>query len=102
MLALTNHVNVVSRPAPRKHPKEIVTRPSGLVKNWQSKGISQGGRNGRASTPRDVTVPSGDVLGGLADEDAGSERPSPKMPRGRDVTRKNEASHRVCICSILG
>lgn len=87
---LNNHVSV--RKPHNKHLKETVTKPSGLRKNWQSKGISRGGGKGGASTLRDSSISSDDVLGGLADEDADSERPSAEVSKGRDVTRKNEVS----------
>jgi hypothetical protein len=90
---LTNHVKVSPhRQPPHKHHKE--SKPSGLVKNWESKGtgIARGSRNGQASTPQDGPVPSGGFLGGLADEDVVSERPPSKTPRSRDMTQRNEAS----------
>jgi hypothetical protein len=69
------------------------------MKNWESKGISRGGWNRGASTPRDGSVHPNDALGGLndalgglADEDADSERPASQTSNGRDATRKNEAS----------
>ncbi|KAH9018292.1 hypothetical protein EDB85DRAFT_1897238 [Lactarius pseudohatsudake] len=80
---------------PRKHLKETVqavqaTKPSGLLKNWSSRAVSRGGLTGGTPTPRDDSVLPDNVLGGLADEDADSERPLSKMSKGRDVTRKNE------------
>jgi hypothetical protein len=76
------------------------------MKNWESKGISRGGWNRGASTPRDGSVHPNDALGGLndalgglndalgglADEDADSERPASQTSNGRDAMRKNEAS----------
>ncbi|KAH9028283.1 hypothetical protein EDB85DRAFT_1892584 [Lactarius pseudohatsudake] len=84
---------------PRKCLKETVqavqaTKPSGLLKNWSSRAVSQGGLTGGTPTPRDDSVLPDNVLGGLADEDADLERPLSKMSKGRDVTRKNEI---VCI-----
>ncbi|KAH9038766.1 hypothetical protein EDB85DRAFT_1860278, partial [Lactarius pseudohatsudake] len=82
---------------PRKRLKETiqasvqVTKPSGLLNNWQSRAVSRGGKTIRETpSPRDDAVLSDNALGGLADEDAGSKRPSSKMSKGRDVTRKNE------------
>ena len=88
----------VSEP-PRKRLKETVqvsvqvTKPSGLLNNWQSRAVSKGGQTTRETpSPRDDAVLSGNALGGLVDEDADSKRPSSKMSKGRDVTRKNEVS----------
>ncbi|KAH9163592.1 hypothetical protein EDB89DRAFT_1859870 [Lactarius sanguifluus] len=82
---------------PRKRLKETiqvsvqVTKPSGLLNNWQSRAISKGGQTTRETpSPRDDAVLSGNALGGLVDEDADSKQPSSKMSKGRDVTRKNE------------
>ncbi|KAH9032128.1 hypothetical protein EDB85DRAFT_2145690 [Lactarius pseudohatsudake] len=80
---------------PRKRLKETVqavqaTKPSGLLKNWSSRAVSRGGLTGGTPTPRDDSVLPDNVLGGLADEDADSERPLSTMSKGRDVTRKNE------------
>ncbi|KAH9170338.1 hypothetical protein EDB89DRAFT_2244086 [Lactarius sanguifluus] len=76
----------------RKRLKEAVqvTKPSGLCKNWQSRSVSSG-RTGATPTPQGGSVLSDVVLGGLADEDADSERPSSKTSKGRrDATRRNE------------
>ncbi|KAH9172302.1 hypothetical protein EDB89DRAFT_2069970 [Lactarius sanguifluus] len=85
---------------PRKRLKETiqvsvqVTKPSGLLNNWQSWAVSKGGQTTRETpSPRDDAVLSGNALGGLVDEDADSKRPSSKMSKGRDVTQKNEPFH---------
>ncbi|KAH9011665.1 hypothetical protein EDB84DRAFT_1647130 [Lactarius hengduanensis] len=81
---------------PRKHLRETVqasvrvTKPSGFLNNWQSRAVSGGGQTKGTPNTRDDAVLSDNALGGLADEDADSKRPSPKMSKGRDVTRKNE------------
>ncbi|KAH9028661.1 hypothetical protein EDB85DRAFT_1892403 [Lactarius pseudohatsudake] len=74
---------------PRKRLKETiqasvqVTKPSGLLNNWQSRAVSRGGKTIRETpSPRDDAV--------LSDNALGSKRPSSKMSKGRDVTRKNE------------
>ncbi len=86
-----------------KRLKETVTRPSGLLNNWESRDISRGGRTGKTPTPQEGSVlPPSDVLGGLADEDADSERPSSKASKGQDVTRKNEVNSWVHVCRTLG
>ncbi|KAH8982122.1 hypothetical protein EDB86DRAFT_3051092 [Lactarius hatsudake] len=81
---------------PRKRLRETVqasvrvTKPSGFLNNWQSRAVSRGGQTKGTPNTRDDAVLSDNALGGLADEDADSKRPSPKMSKSRDVTRKNE------------
>ncbi|KAH9043628.1 hypothetical protein EDB85DRAFT_1885230 [Lactarius pseudohatsudake] len=68
-----------------------VTKPSGLLNNWQSQAVSGGGKTIRETpSPRDDAVLSDNALGGLANEDAGSKQLSLKMSKGQDVTRNNE------------
>ncbi|KAH9010261.1 hypothetical protein EDB84DRAFT_1570674 [Lactarius hengduanensis] len=56
-----------------------------------SRAVSRGGQTTRETpSPCDDAVLSDNDLGGFADEDADSKRPSSKMSKGRDVTRKNE------------
>ena len=89
---------------PQKRIKETApsTKPSGLVKDWQTKGISQGGRKEGAITPQNISAPPQDAIGGLANEDADSQRPeSSTISKGQDVTRKNEACFSVMFLSEL-
>lgn len=71
----------------------VAAKPSGLAKDWQRKGISRDNRK-ETATSQDVSMisPPVSALGGLADEDADSQRPSSTISKGQDVARKNEAS----------
>ena len=69
-----------------KRLKVETVKPSGLAKNWQSKGISQGNRKEGSSNTQHDPPPSNDVLGGLDDEDADSVKPLSNVSKGRDVT----------------
>jgi hypothetical protein len=76
-----------------KRLKEALTKPSGLIKDWETKGVSR--HAGSSKQPRihsTQATPSKDVPGGLTDSDLVSQRPSSKESKGWDVTRKNEAS----------
>ncbi|KAH9021262.1 hypothetical protein EDB85DRAFT_2152545 [Lactarius pseudohatsudake] len=87
---------------PRKRLKETiqasvqVTKPSGLLNNWQSRAVSRGGKTIRETpSPRDDAVLSDNALSGLADEDADSKRPSSKMSKGRDIIRIADSDSEV-------
>ena len=69
-----------------------VTKPSGLVRDWHTKGVSHGNWKGRAAASQIRLTPPKDVLGGLTDEDLDSKRPSSKESKGWDLMRTNEAS----------
>ena len=75
-----------------KRLKVETVKPSGLVKNWQSKGISRGDQQQGSSNTQHDSPSSNNVLGGLDDEDADSMKPLSNVLKGRDVTRRNEAS----------
>ena len=82
--------------------KRLATKPSGLIKDWETKGISRVGLKGM-SAPRDGptrATPLVDVPGGLTDEDLESQRPPSKELKGRDATRTNEASISVILSTI--
>jgi hypothetical protein len=79
-----------------KRFKETVTKPSGLIKDWETKGISRSSWEGRGAR-NDPTLATQstvleNVIGGLADEDLDSQRPPSKGLKGRDAMRTNEAS----------
>ena len=77
---------------PQKRLKETTTKPSGLVRDWHTKGVSHSSWKGRAASSQIRLTPPKDVLGGLTDEDMDSQRPSSIKSKGRDSTRTNEAS----------
>lgn len=86
-----------------KRLKETTTKPSGLIKDWQTKSISQGSWKGRAATPKNgptQATPPEDVLGGLTDEDLDSQRPSSNESKAQDVIRTNEASISLFFSTI--
>ena len=72
------------------------TKLSGLIKDWETKGVSRHTGKHRGSpqirSAPATGIPSKAVSGGLTDEDLVSQRPFSKESNGRDVTRKNEAS----------
>ena len=77
-----------------KRLKETVTKPSGLIRDWHTKGIMipHGSRKGRPAASQIRLTSSEDVLGGLTDADLDSQQPSSKESKGWDSTRTNEAS----------
>ncbi|KAH9019945.1 hypothetical protein EDB84DRAFT_1441955 [Lactarius hengduanensis] len=75
----------------RREQEETLTGKRPGVNHEAHRPVSRGGQTTRETpSPRDDAVLSDNALGGLADEDADSKRPSSKMSKGRDVTRKNE------------
>jgi hypothetical protein len=75
-----------------KRLKVETVKLSGLAKNWQSKGISQGNQKEGSPNTQHDPPPSNNVLSGLDDEDADSAKPLSNVLKGQDVMQKNEAS----------
>lgn len=74
----------------QKHFKETVTKPSGLMKDWETKSNSRSSWKGRDDAQNDSTLaeqstPLEDVIGGLTDEVLVSKRPPLKGLKGWDV-----------------
>lgn len=85
-----------NRKPQHKRFKETVTKPSGLIKDWETKGVSRSSWKGRGTRNEPTLATQSthleNVIGGLTDEDLDSHRPPSKGLKGRDVTRTNEVS----------
>lgn len=92
----------MNKSEPQHKRLKETAKPSGLIKNWETRGISKGkGGAARQNGPTRATSPK-DTLGGLTDEDLDSQRPSSKdlESKGRDVIRSNEVSTPAILKTI--
>jgi hypothetical protein len=90
----------------QKRLKETATKPSGLIKDWKTKGFSSGSWKGRDArnvptlATQSTQLEEPEVIGGLTDENLDSQRLSLKEPKGRNAMRTNEASISVTFTTI--